>query len=135
RGACVDQVLAVVEDEQQSATANRLDEDAERRRVRPLIDVQRTGNLLEQWLGIGERRELDPGNAVERGRRTNGDLAREARLTTAAGTGERDEPHRGNQSYQVVELTVTPDKAREMHGQLGDTRAARSFNRVHFWQT
>ncbi|KRT77838.1 MAG: hypothetical protein XU14_C0004G0008 [Armatimonadetes bacterium CSP1-3] len=60
RQACgrLDQVLAVVKDEEEFARLQVLDEDVEQRAVRRLADVEHRGRRLDDHLRIGDRGQL-----------------------------------------------------------------------------
>jgi hypothetical protein len=107
------QVLDVVEDEQQLASAELGRELVERLLVDHVAEPEGLHDRRDDQVGIPKRRQLDQRHAVGEGRRDAPcGLQREPGLAAAAGAGEDEEacvtPEQ--RRAQLVELTVPTDQ-------------------------
>ena len=115
-GGRVDHVLAVVEDDDHLAVADRVDEKLGVGHVQRRCD--RRGNPRR----IADRRELDEVAAVrEVARRRSCDLQREPGLSDTTRTDEGDEPLLGCESDELAKLVVATDERRQRFGERAAT--------------
>ena len=105
-------MLEVVEQEQQLLSAEE--------RGQVVARADRLGDLGHDELGVGERRERHPEDAVrERPDELRGDLEREPRLPGAARAGHGDEPRPvREQRESLSELSLPPDERAPTIGQV-----------------
>ena len=123
----VDQVLAVVQHEDEPLGRQGVDEPVQRLGDLPgLQEADRLGDADRDQHGLGhvERtayaRQGDEPHAVgRRGGQPARGLAGEPGLAGAAGAGERDEPGRGEQLADAVDLLLAADEAGELRGEVG----------------
>lgn len=90
-----DNMLAVIEQQQGRARAERVSQRVEERPPGFLTDIENRRDRLRDKRGVGQRGEFHQPDAVRVccgvGSLRGGDDEREARLSTPAGTGERQE--------------------------------------------
>jgi hypothetical protein len=124
----VDQVLAVVQDEQEPAPGEMAGEGLEQRLARPLDDAEhRRDRLGDQGAVVerGQRDEPDLGRLA--GREPAGHLDRKPRLAQSGRARDGDEPRFREQSGQVGHVVLAPDEAGRLRRQpdsppAGNTR-------------
>ncbi len=111
----LDQVLAVVEQEQQPAIADVPGERDLRRPVGGQPRVQRLCDRRPDQLGLPERRQLDRPDPV--GKVLGplpGELQRQPGLAAAAGSGQGEEPRVAQQRRGLGQLALAADEARQL---------------------
>jgi hypothetical protein len=92
-GAGVDQVLAVIQDEQEMTIAQVVAERGAGRTLRALPDTQGGRDRLRYQIGHRERRQIDQPHAIaEFVHEATRQLYRQARLSNPAGTRQRQQP-------------------------------------------
>ncbi|HLW12350.1 MAG TPA: hypothetical protein VKU81_06600 [Casimicrobiaceae bacterium] len=117
--AGVDQMLAVVEDEQQLAVSAMPGQRLRHGAARFLLDPERRGHRLRHQFRVCERRKFDQPHAVgEIIKRVGRDLKRQARLAKAAGADDGDEPCSAQQFPDLVQLTLAADERRHLLRQV-----------------
>ena len=110
----VEEVLAVVEDEEHAPAPQRRHQHVEGRAPRRVVHAQDRGHRGHQEDRIGERRELDePGAAGEIAREIGRHLHGQPRLPDAARPGERDQPGRADARGDLAQLLDAADERRE----------------------
>jgi hypothetical protein len=122
----VNQVLAVVEDEQHRTIADRVDDDAQHILRRELAHAHRIDDLLADQLRIAERREVDPHDVFEALAHAMRELEREARLAAAARAGDREQPRRAEERRRLHELAGAAEERGE-----GDREFRQRTSRGH----
>ncbi len=128
--AGVDQMLAVVEDEQQPAVGAMPDQRLRRGTARFLLDPQRGGDRLRHQFRICKRRQFDQPHAVgEIIERVGCDLERQAGLAEAAGADDGDEPCSAQQFPDLAQLTLAADERRDLLRQVVRYRFERAQRR------
>jgi hypothetical protein len=105
-GGRAEHVLGIVEDHQQVAVADRLDQGVEHGPSRLLADAEHGGHGAGHQLGVGHRRQLDQPHPVAGAvQRIGGHLQRQAGLADPARPCDRDQPrparHQGPQLGQL----------------------------------
>ncbi len=119
-------MLAVVQDEQQLAVAQRVQQRQGGRSVRPLFNAQDGRNRVGHERGVLLAAQLDQCHAIlEHSIDAPGQLQRQARLPDTARTGQRQQPRTGEQLTQRLELATATDEGAEWNRQ----RAGRSKGR------
>ena len=129
-GAGLDDVLAVVQEEERVALLEQGDE----RRLRGLAGALprphrgQRGARDERRVGGGrEGREVDEPHAVGDGAGATGHgLEGESGLAHAPRAGQRHQRARGEQAPDLRELPLAPDEAGELHGQVGGVGVRRA---------
>ena len=112
------ELLQVVEDEQQRAGGERLEQVV-------LAEPERLRDRRQDERGLPHLREVDEGRAVAQLRRERrGDRERETRLPGAARAGQRHEPALlpPQQRLDGGDLEAAPDEGRRRHGQARQRR-------------
>jgi len=124
RQACgrLDQVLAVVKDEEQFARLQVLDEHVEQRVAWRLADVENRGHRLDDHLRIGDRAQLHEPDALGvLFQQAAANLQRQPGLPRAAWTQQRDHPRRSQSAFDLRHFPFATDEARLLQGrQVGD---------------
>ena len=111
----LDQVLAVVEQEQLPAIADVLGEGDLRRPVGGEPGVQRLGDRRADQLGLAERRQLDrPDPVGEILPPLARKLQRQPGLAAAAGPGQGEEPRVAQQRRDLGQLALAADEAGQL---------------------
>jgi hypothetical protein len=124
-GSRIDHVLAVVEDQQQAATLERIGDHGREWPVALLLYAQCTAYRAGHGGAGGQRRQLDPpraiGEAIEHLTRR---FEHQAGLAHAARTngGDQARVRAIDEAGQVLEFTRSPDKGRERGGQVAQRR-------------
>ena len=118
-GARVDEMLAVVQQHQQAALADRLDERGEQRPARLAVHAEHAGDGDGDEIGIVQRGEIRephpvPGPVQQPGR----GLQAEPGLARAARAGQRDQPGAAEQAAHLGELGVPADEARHLRREV-----------------
>ena len=110
---CLQEVLEVVEDEQESAAGECFDE------VLPRVTADGFGDGTLDQLGSSQRSELDEVDAVaERVDEAGGGREGKARLAAAARAGKRHEPRGLNQTGHLLEFTLASDERCRQRGKV-----------------
>ncbi len=129
-GGGLDEVLAVVEQQEELLRAQVVDDPVDRRLSRLWLDAQGAADLGRHELGVTDRRELDqpgavavPVEAVSRG------LEREAGLAGAAHADQRHEAAGGEQPREVDQLPLATDERRRLGPEVRRVLGARSQGR------
>ena len=120
----VEDVLAVVDDQQQVGVTERgdrsLDLVADPLATRP-VGLERGRHGRGDVVGIGHRGEIDePASAAELGGAGQADLDREAGLARATRSDQRHEAMLAHRSPNVGQQIVAADEARERRDQIAD---------------
>ncbi len=106
-------LLAVVEDEQQTAAARVLGHRARERLARPAAHAERGGRRAHDALGVVRRREVHEPHAVrEAAEHLASHLQREARLADAAGADQGHESRAGEHRLRPLDLGRAADERR-----------------------
>src|SRR4029453_13585928 len=117
--ACIEQVLAVIEQKQEPLVPEMFGECRRDRLLRLFFEPEDLRRGPRHEAGLGERCELDQPCAI---RKTlegiGGKLQAQARLATTASTGKREQPGSGEQSLQFPQFSITSDKSRCLLGQV-----------------
>ncbi len=117
-GASVDEVLAVVEDQEHLAGLELLTECFEQGRAGPLAHPKRLSHGLRQERRRGQRSELCQGDAiVVLGARGSAHLERETRLAYPAWSCEREQTGVAKKQLDLGELLVTANETRQWSSQ------------------
>jgi hypothetical protein len=112
-------MLTVIENEQRPARLEILDERVPRSPTRQLPQAHGTDYRSRHKCGILQPRKLDPPHPVEMAvHRAGGCLQCQARLTTTARAGERQQPHLPEQLSDLRQLRAAPDEARQLTRQI-----------------
>jgi hypothetical protein len=131
-GACLQHVLAVVEDQEQVTRTKRLEERLGHLLRTGGVDRQRGGNSLRDERRVGERCEFDEPDAMRIGpEQLIGDAQSEARFAAPAGAGQRQQAGTRLNAAHGRDLLFPSDKAGEMDRQVGDRRRRSSLWRVN----
>jgi hypothetical protein len=142
-GTGIDQVLAIIEQEQEGARAECGHKGARDRLARHLADAQARRNHLRHEEGIGDRREIDhPDTIREGGTHLRDNLQGQPGLATAPHTGQGDQPlgtlqHEGTRLRHIL---LPPDQGcarcrQVMHGSAHCARAPLGPQAsASFWQ-
>ena len=114
-GDRLDQVLAVVEQEQLLAIADVTGEGDLRRPIGGEPGVQGLGDRGADQLGLAECRQLDQPDPVgEILRLLPGKLQRQPGLAAAAGPGQGEEPRVAQQRRDLGQLALAADEAGQL---------------------
>ena len=118
-GARVDDVLAVVQQQEQAPLADRLDQGVQQRAVRVRRDAEHLGHGGGDEAGVLQRGEIGEPHAVAGTVRHPGrDLEREPGLARAARAGERHQARAGDQAAHFGQLGVPADEARHLDREI-----------------
>jgi hypothetical protein len=129
-GARVDQVLAVVENDQRLARGQMRHErlQSPARCGDRHADGQR--RRLRHEHGVAEARQVDEPSAVGQLRpRVRRDLERQPRLAAAPGAGERHEPGAAQQARDLRALALTADERGQLAREVAAARRRRARRR------
>ena len=128
-GARLDQMLAVVQHEQRFPIAQRLEQGVPGRSDAVAAHAQRVGDVVRDELGIRERGELHPGNAVGVLRpHAARHLEGETGLAAPARAGECQEPRALEQLLDGRRLALAADERGELGGRRRARRGFRCFD-------
>ena len=117
-------MLAVVDDEEEFARLEELDDAVDRRHARPRWRMQRHRDDVGECLVVFGLCELrDPRAVVELGKEIGGDLQRHASLPDAADAGDRDEAMVDEQLGDRLAIVLAADERRQLHGEVRRIRA------------
>ena len=120
RRARVDEVLAVVQDQQQPVPAHRHHEVVDLPLGEPVVQAVRLRDRARHQRRLGPAGQLDHRDAaVVPGRQVAGDPQGEPGLADAAGAGQRDQPCVREQVDDLAELPATTDEAGELGRERG----------------
>jgi hypothetical protein len=87
----------------------------EKRLMRLLLDADNRGDRRRDEAGVSHGRQLDEPDTVGKvADERDGHLNRQARLATAAGTGEGQEAIRGQQDFDIEHVLAPPNEGGEM---------------------
>ena len=112
-------MLAVVEDEQDLAGAQVLDDELDVRLGLPFTDAEHVGDGLDDQGGVADRRELDQPHAVAvRADLRRGGLDREPGLARPAGTGQGQGSGAVQEPFDLPDLAFATDEAAQLDGQV-----------------
>ena len=118
-GARVDDVLAVVEQHQQGALADRVGQRGDQRLVGVRGDAEHVGDRDRYQVLVVQRGEIGEPDAVPRAVQQPGrDLEPEPGLARPARAGERDQAGGGDQPAYLGQLGVAADEARHLGRQV-----------------
>ncbi len=110
----VEDVLAVVEDQQHLPLAQEGAEEIDERPPRRVAHLERRGHRRHHQLRVGEGRELDEPRAVGEARReVGGHRHGEPRLADAAAPREREQARRPHARRELTDLRGAPHERRE----------------------
>jgi len=111
RGAGIQHMLAIVENEEHRPSVDEFDGALGWRAIARLCDAKNVGNGVRHVIGIGDRCEIAPVNANGeiRGKVGRG-LQSQPRLATAAETRECYQGSGAQQFAHACEFTCTPDE-------------------------
>ena len=127
----VEQVLAVVEEDEQSRVPDVVDDRSLGREVRSDAGADRRGHDIREVVNGCCGRELaEPGAVGRVAQHVAGDTDRQPRLPDAADAGHRDQSSVVQRSGDAGELCVAADERRELDGEVAGERAGRSPSRV-----
>ena len=111
-GAGVDEVFAVVEDQQQGLRPQGIDQRLAQRFLPLFAQAQHHGNFLFDQATLGERGKFDDPDAVlELLDDLGGGLQSQSRFACPAGSGECQQAVVGEQLFGVGDLVFSSDKA------------------------
>ena len=120
----VQHVLAVVDDQQRTFGAQRVDPQVSGQLAHLLRQPERRRDARRNQVRIAQRRELHQVHAVgEQLEKTPAGFKRQARLADAAEPGERDQPVFSQLARQRRELAFAAVEARQRQGQVVRDRA------------
>ena len=128
RATAVDEVLAVVDEQQRIGPAEAVDDQPAERVLWVLRHAEHLRHRGVDQLGLGHRPQLHQPHPVRPDRElTGGHLHRQPALPGASHPGQGDQPRRGQQGVEFRELVVAPDEAGELHRQVvcGQRRSRR----------
>ncbi len=126
----LDEVLAVVEQQQDLVRPQPLGDRLLDRFPRSLTEAQHLGQLSGNARLVGDSGQVDEPHAVAEGlQQTSGCLQRQPRLAAAARTRERHEPMVGEPRHDRGQLRLAPHEVVEAHRQVGRHRRQRSQRR------
>ncbi len=128
--AGVDQVLAIVEDEQRGIAFQLIDDRLEHGPGAVIAHADGRGDVLGERTRIHQRGQLGPDDAAgEQGARVARELDGEPGLAAAAGAGQREQPRRDENRRALLQFVRSADQAGERDGQLR-SRQRSPFQRV-----
>jgi len=133
---CGHDLLEIVQDEQERAVAQVLDECLEGVASRSFAQSERRRDSWPHELGIGDRRQRNEDRSiVERVRCLACDLHGQPRLAGAAWSGQRDDSFLGQELEQHVLLAGPADEARHLGREMDGTRVERPQRREGLAET
>ena len=110
-GGGVDDVLAVVEDEEHVLLAEGIEQGVEQRAATLVLNAENCSDGGGHLLGMSDGRQLDePDSLGVTTEQLGSGLQRKACLARTAGAGERDEPGRLDEGLHVGQLPLAPDE-------------------------
>jgi hypothetical protein len=124
-GTGSNQVFAVVDNEQQLARAEHLQQDVENALAAHLRDPEGLGDGAGDLARVGERGQLDQGDTVAECAAVDllvGKVEGQAGLARSARAGDGHQRHFGQPVRQLVELVLATDKAVELARQVINVR-------------
>ena len=114
----LDQVLAVVENQQHAPAAQHVEQGVEQRPLRLLVHVEHAGYRAHDQERVGHWREFDEVDAVgEVGTNTVSDLQRHARLADATNADQGQQVGSGQQRQHRGQVILAADQRRLVGGQ------------------
>ncbi len=123
-------MLAVIQYQQEFATAKVVEQHLAYRSLRSLSDTDRRCDGLGHEVRVGNRREIDQPDAVRKlVRQVRRETQRQTRLAGAAGARERHQARRGQQLSQLAALVLPSNKARELGREVVPPRSRAAANR------
>ncbi len=123
----VEQVLAIVEDEQELLRAEKVEQSLVEGLTHARLHPERGSDRLDDRLGLPDGRELAQPRAVAVARERFGrDLGRESRLADTTHAGQRDDPCIGERTHDVGQLTLASHEAGGLERQVARERVERS---------
>ena len=126
-GGGIEDVLAVVEDDQEPAADERLGDAVRHAEAGLGGDAQRGRDRIGHGRGIADRSQLhQPDPVRELVRQGGGDLKCEAGLADATDAGQGHEPVRVHQLGQLRHLELAPDEARGLRREVARRRVERA---------
>ena len=130
RGAGLDQVLTVVEDQQHAAPAQKFQQGVEQRPGGLFVHVQRAGHRADDQSGVGDGGEFDDADTVrEIGRQMVGDLERHPGLAHSASAHECQQVRAAQQREHRRHVVLASDERRLVGGQVVDDGGDRQICR------
>jgi hypothetical protein len=111
------EVFAVVQDEQQLFRPDKTQYDFEQGLIRGRAQSKRLSDELQDEIRLVQRREVHQPDAICKGFTHNsGNLDRQAGLACSSDTSESDKASGGEQIFHCRQISLTPDKTRQLHG-------------------
>jgi len=117
----VEQVFAVVDDDQCRHVAELLGERVEQRPTELLTEPEHCSDRLRNEIAAGDRRQLHAPDAVVvpiELQLQGGDLVRQPRLAATSGTGEADQAVGDDRLAYRCHLRLAPDERRQLRRQV-----------------
>ncbi len=128
--AGLQEVLAVIQNNQESPIPEYVDQRLDQGTTRFLLDAEHGRHRLRHEPRVGDRRQLDEPHAVrEFVHEIGGDLQRQARLADAAGAHQRQQWRAGQQRRDFGLLTLAADERRQLLRQVVGRRLQRAQRR------
>jgi hypothetical protein len=113
--ARVDQVFAVIEEEQEGLGAEVVRNGSLERAPGLVAQAEDGGDCLRDERRVGKGRELDEPDPIRKGLQDLGrDLEREAGFPGTTHAREREQPRRREQRLDPCDLTLPPDEGGEL---------------------